>query len=177
MSAAPCLPSGLSLRSALSHDAQAFVALFEALAGETDFLLFGPGERGMSLARQAELFSAPAAQQVTFLARDGELPVGFATASSGRGRAARTASVVMGVSRTHHRRGIGRVLLANVEQWARAQALRRLELSVRADNAAAIALYRAAGFEHEGTRRDCLFGSGAFHSELVMGRVYSKEVT
>lgn len=43
-------------------------------------------------------------------------------------------------------RGVGRRLLADAERGARARGCERLRLEVRADNAAAIALYQAAGY-------------------------------
>lgn len=42
--------------------------------------------------------------------------------------------------------GLGRHLLADAQEQARARGCRRIGLEVRADNASAIALYRAAGY-------------------------------
>jgi RimJ/RimL family protein N-acetyltransferase len=51
-------------------------------------------------------------------------------------------------------RGLGRRLLDLVVAEAAAAGARKVELEVFTDNAVAIALYEAAGFELEGVRRD-----------------------
>jgi ribosomal protein S18 acetylase RimI-like enzyme len=53
---------------------------------------------------------------------------------------------------SHQKRGIGALLLDEVERRARAASITRLELSVRADNAAALRLYERTGFVRELTR-------------------------
>lgn len=63
-------------------------------------------------------------------------------------------------------RGLGRELLAHLIDTARARGCRRLQLEVRADNAAAIALYESAGF---GTVRRRPRYYPDFSDALVMG--------
>jgi ribosomal protein S18 acetylase RimI-like enzyme len=75
----------------------------------------------------------------------------------------------MGVVAEHRHRGLGRRLL--VETLAQAHGLRRIELIVRADNTAAIALYRSCGFELEGTCRSYLRHDGLEHDALLMARL------
>lgn len=50
--------------------------------------------------------------------------------------------------------------------WARG--LTRIELSVRADNANAQALYKRLGFEPEGLRRRSVRVDGQYHDSLAM---------
>ena len=65
-------------------------------------------------------------------------------------------------------RGVGSALLEAVIAWARSRAFTRLELSAPARSAAALALYRRAGFGAMGERRPM---PGRPHLELVeMGR-------
>lgn len=75
----------------------------------------------------------------------------------------------MGVVAEHRHRGLGRRLL--VETMARARSLRRIELIVRADNVAAITLYRSCGFEVEGTCRSYLRHEGVEYDALLMARL------
>jgi len=67
--------------------------------------------------------------------------------------------------------GLGTRLLAETLQRARQTGLQRAELIVRADNAPAIALYRRAGFELEGTLRDYLRVGGVSCDALLMARL------
>lgn len=67
--------------------------------------------------------------------------------------------------------GVGRQLLTGLlevaDNWMK---LRRVELSVYADNEAAIALYRKLGFEDEGLLRDYAIRDGQFTDALTMAR-------
>jgi ribosomal-protein-alanine N-acetyltransferase len=58
------------------------------------------------------------------------------------------------IDKGHQRKGIGRKLLEAMLSLARHEDMRRMVLEVRASNQAAIALYRASGFEQIGLRRD-----------------------
>lgn len=62
------------------------------------------------------------------------------------------ATLTLGVHPSYQRQGAGRALMQALVEHARSTALERLELSVRADNHRALALYRSLGFRHEGTR-------------------------
>ncbi|HET6971680.1 MAG TPA: GNAT family N-acetyltransferase, partial [Phenylobacterium sp.] len=69
-------------------------------------------------------------------------------------------------------RGVGTALMAAVvdlaDNWLQ---VRRLELSVYADNARAIALYERFGFEREGLNRDYAWRNGAFVDSIAMARL------
>ena len=66
-------------------------------------------------------------------------------------------------------RGGGRALLAAVQEHARASGAHKISLEVWTDNARAIALYAAAGFEVEGLRRDHYRRrDGSLRSTLIM---------
>ncbi len=66
-------------------------------------------------------------------------------------------------------RGGGRALLAAVQEHARASGAHKISLEVWTDNARAIALYAAAGFQVEGLRRDHYRRrDGSLRSTLIM---------
>jgi ribosomal protein S18 acetylase RimI-like enzyme len=66
------------------------------------------------------------------------------------------------------RRGHGRALLEHAIGWAREVGLLRLELTVRADNVRALALYAACGFREESRRpRYVRLPDGTFVDDLV----------
>ena len=77
----------------------------------------------------------------------------------------------MGVAASHRRLGVGTALLAATLEAARARGFTRVELVVREDNAAAVALYRSHGFETEGRLRDYLVVDGRAYDALQMARL------
>jgi len=88
------------------------------------------------------------------------------------GRRAHSGTLGMGVHDDFQGRGIGTALMAAVVEAAdRWLAIKRLQLTVYADNAPAIALYRKFGFEVEGTHRAFAFRDGAYVDALTMARL------
>jgi len=77
----------------------------------------------------------------------------------------------MGVAASHRGHGVGSALLRATVDQAFAQGLTRVELVVREDNEAAIALYRRHGFELEGRLRCYLIVDGTTHDALQMARI------
>jgi putative acetyltransferase len=65
---------------------------------------------------------------------------------------------------------VGSALLGTTLEAAATKGLWRIELVVRADNAAAIALYERHGFELEGRLRDYLVVDGRACDALQMAR-------
>ena len=82
------------------------------------------------------------------------------------------------VAREFQRRGVGSALMAALidyaDQWA---GVLRLELTVYADNEAAIALYRKFGFVVEGTHRAYALRQGRYDDVLAMARLHPSPPT
>jgi putative acetyltransferase len=87
-------------------------------------------------------------------------------------RRSHAASLGMAVHDAYAGRGVGTALMAAIvdlaDNWLQ---VRRLELSVYADNARAIALYERFGFEREGVGRAYAWRDGAYVDSLNMGRL------
>lgn len=164
----------VQIREATSNDAGALLALKSALDYETRFMLLEPGERTSNASEVAEqLHSAAARSNSAVLVADlaGEL-VGYVEAIGGRVRRNRhTAHVVIGVRQVHAGQGIGRRLLAELERWARANGVHRLELTVMTHNERAVALYRKMGYRVEGTRQAALLVENQLVDELWMAKL------
>jgi putative acetyltransferase len=91
---------------------------------------------------------------------------------AGNLRRSHAASIGMAVHDGYTGRGAGRALLAAlIDQADRWLDIRRLELTVFADNARAIALYERFGFEREGVMRAYAFRDGAYADTLAMARL------
>ena len=110
---------------------------------------------------------------VVLVADDQETLLGYVEADGGRFRRNRhSAQVVIGVRQHAAERGLGRALLQELSRWAERQGVHRLELTVMAHNSRAVALYRSAGYELEGTRRHSLLLDGAYVDELSLAKLH-----
>lgn len=98
--------------------------------------------------------------------------VGSADIFHYKGRRRHAGDVGMAVHDDFQRRGIGSALMAALidvaDNWLD---LKRLELTVYADNGAAIRLYQKFGFEVEGTLRGYAFRAGQYADSLYMARL------
>jgi RimJ/RimL family protein N-acetyltransferase len=97
---------------------------------------------------------------------------GYVQGAGGRfRRSRRTVHVVIGVRAAASGQGVGSGLLRELESWARAHGLHRLELTVVAHNRRASGLYERMGFTVEGRRRECLLVDGTLVDELYMAKL------
>ncbi|QND53366.1 GNAT family N-acetyltransferase [Phyllobacterium sp. 628] len=98
--------------------------------------------------------------------------VGHAGLHRSDGRRAHAANLGIGVHDDFTRRGIGKALLRALidaaDNWLN---IKRIELTVYCDNAAAIRLYEKFGFEREGLHRDYAFKQGGFVDAVAMARL------
>jgi ribosomal-protein-alanine N-acetyltransferase len=74
------------------------------------------------------------------------------------------------VDSNRQRSGWGRKLLDEMMALARRHDMRRMVLEVRASNAAAISLYRSAGFADIGLRREYYAAENGREDAILMGR-------
>ena len=102
-------------------------------------------------------------------------PGGFAVAADsgfaiGRAIAGEAELITIAVDPAARRRGIGGTLLAAFETEARARGADTAFLEVAADNAAAIALYRGAGWDETGRRRSYYPRPGGAVDAITMAK-------
>jgi RimJ/RimL family protein N-acetyltransferase len=165
---------GIIIRTITVGDAAAFLELCRKLDRETTLMMLEPNERGTTAAEQrAAIADVLATDNATIIVADaGHELVGYVAATGGRyRRERRTAYIVAGVRQTYAGRGVGRRLFVELDRWARAQRLQRLELTVQTRNAPAVRLYTKLGFEIEGTRRQALLVDGAYIDEHYMAKL------
>lgn len=84
---------------------------------------------------------------------------------------AHVAELTLAVHTGHQGRGVGRLLMLALIDWARAcPTVEKIELRVRASNDRAIALYRSLGFVDEGRFRNRIkLGPEVYIDDLSMG--------
>jgi putative acetyltransferase len=98
--------------------------------------------------------------------------VGTASLARRAGRCLHAADIGMGVHDDFYGRGIGSALLGALVEAADGWLnVKRLQLTVYTDNAAAIGLYRKFGFQEEGVLRAFAFRDGAYVDALSMARL------
>ena len=139
----------------------------DIVAREEKFLAFTqapPFEQSFSFYRALKACGAP-----HFVVLDGETVVGWVDVSPQMGEArAHIGTLGIALVPGVRRQGLGERLLRTAIGAAWAKGLTRIELSVRADNARAIALYERCGFVHEGTLRRGFCIAGQSYDVHVM---------
>jgi putative acetyltransferase len=161
-------PDGLTIRARLASDAAGIAALHN-LPGYRFGTLRTPYHSADEIRKGIENQPAMVTALVAVLE---DQVVGDIGLTRHVGRRAHSGSFGMGVHDAFRGRGIGAALLGEVvamaDHWYN---LKRLEMTVYADNDAALALYRKFGFEVEGTLRHFAFRDGAFVDALTMARL------
>lgn len=111
---------------------------------------------------------------VQWVAVDGTRVVGWADIlRHGADAVTHCGRLGMGVLPAYRQQGLGRRLLRAAIASAHARGITRIELDVRSDHAAAIALYEAEGFSREALKRDALRFDGVRFDAVQMSLLQS----
>ena len=165
------MSTAIDVRQAQPSDAARLHALRAALSGETDFLLLEPQEsrdgaddEGPRIAWMNERPNC-----LSLVADVSGQLVGFLNAMGGQvNRQRHCCRLALGVRRSHWGQGVATAMLAEALSWSRRVGIVRVELTVHTTNHRALALYKRAGFQVEGTRRCSLMVAGARTDEFLM---------
>lgn len=112
------------------------------------------------------------AKDLQFVALDGDKVIGWCDIVRRRHEALRHSGLLaIGVVPEYRGRGIGTDLMKRAIASAWRRRLTRIELTVRADNLAAVALYRRMGFKIEGTHRKAIRLDGKYFDQLGMALI------
>jgi len=143
------------IRPAEPADATALVALASAVGAEPEgWLLADANWRSVADERRYIRSIRRHPDAALYVAEvDGDLVGRLSLARDPHRSSAHVADLGVMVSASHRRRGIGRALLAQAEEWARQSGVAKLELHVFPHNAPALGLYEKLGYEREGLRR------------------------
>ena len=125
-----------------------------------------------SVSTTRQKMSTSGSNFVCLVASSEEEIVGMASLTRFEGRRSHVGAVGMGVHDDYVGKGLGTRLLTSLlevaDDW---WALRRIELTVNADNTPAIGLYERMGFEREGVLRDYALRGGEFINAVSMARL------
>jgi RimJ/RimL family protein N-acetyltransferase len=165
-------PGELNVRRATAQDAEAFASVVAAVAAEERWIGTEPP---VDIPQFAERVRAQleADDVLWVLELDGRV---VGTLGLHPTRAAGVMSIGMCILEEARGRGGGRLFVETVVAHALASPLHKVELEVWPDNARAIALYEAYGFELEGERRQHYRRrDGTLRSSLIMARLLDRE--
>lgn len=151
---------------AIEH-AAGFHACLDAVAREARWLA---QTRALPLERiEGFVRDSVAHDAVQFVALDGATVVGWADIFAAWADAVRHCGTLgMGLLPGYRGRGLGERLLRACLTKAEEQGLTRIELQVRADNAAAIRLYERVGFVREAVLRRAMRFDGVHYDAVQM---------
>ncbi|MEN1968487.1 GNAT family N-acetyltransferase [Lentibacillus sp. N15] len=162
------------IRVVKENEAEALLDLVKQVEAESPYMLHGAGERKTTVESMRKMITTSAAGEnssILVAEEKGEL-AGYCLAMGGKAnRIQHSAYIVIGILEAHHGKGIGTAFFTTVEHWAKSQDLRRLELTVTVENEAAIGLYKKAGFDVEGVKKDSLLIGGVFKDEYYMAKL------
>lgn len=82
-------------------------------------------------------------------------------------------SLGIGVSAPYRGQGVGKALMSAALQKAKQKGLTRIELTVRENNASAIALYEKMGFEKEGVHKNGVCIDGKYENHIFMALLFN----
>ena len=169
-----CDGSRVSLRSPVPEDAEALLGYLDRVRRESDFLQFGPQDNLPTVEQEREWIKgatlAPTSRQI--LAEADGAPVALAGlhGSAAFAKTAHRASLGISVRADWQGRGLGRWLMNDLVEWARANpSLDLLTLSVYDGNDRARVLYASLGFVVDGVTPGAIRGAeGAAVDEVHM---------
>ena len=158
----------LTFRWAQPRDAESLLACMQSVE-QSGQMMVNPGERQLSKGRLEKQL-----QQTSpfWVALSKQEVVGYVLVKRNTlQRKQHCAYLVMGVHEGFRGKGIGKQLLQTLLQEKSQPLITRFELTVRADNHAARALYESFGFQKEGIVRHSLWIDGAYVDEWLMSKL------
>ncbi|WP_409302093.1 GNAT family N-acetyltransferase [Peribacillus sp. SCS-155] len=161
------------IRKAVPEDAAKLADLIHSVE-ESNTMLFGPGER--KLTEEAQLktivrLNDDPQSELLVAELSGELAGYLIIIGNTPIRVRHRIYLVVGVAEHARGKGVGTLLFEFMEDWASRKGIRRIELTVLANNTAALALYKKRGFRIEGTKRDSLYIDGHYVDEYYLSKL------
>ncbi len=141
------------IEKAICDDAEAILEYLKKVGSETDNLTFG--SEGLSLSVEEEVAYIKELENsgdgVLFVAKDNGRIIGDAGLDRLPRRMHHRADLGIAVLKEYWNKGVGSRLLTEIIKFAKENSIGVIDLQVRSDNAAAIALYKRFGFKKLGT--------------------------
>ncbi|AJD89634.1 GCN5 family N-acetyltransferase [Jeotgalibacillus malaysiensis] len=162
------------IREIETKDAENFRLLIQQVESQSEFMMMESGERQTTSEQQLRQIESlkKQANSTVLVAEDEDQLTGYLFAIGGSSRRnSHAAYLVIGILTEYRAKGVGTQLFQQLEKWAAAQGISRLELTVVIENEAGLALYKKQGFEVEGTKRQSLKINGSLVDEYYMSKL------
>lgn len=163
------------IRKAVEKDAAEIVRYSNMIGGETGFLSYGENEFTYNTDQERQVIREynEAKNRLFIVAvADGCMCGTLTFWGNSRKRLYHWGEFGISVQKKYWNMGIGHALLNYMMDWAKDGGIvRKIDLMVREDNIAAIALYEKMGFEIEGRIRRAMRVDNIFYDFLYMGKL------
>ncbi|WNS45110.1 GNAT family N-acetyltransferase [Paenibacillus sp. MMS20-IR301] len=166
----------VTLRELAPEDAGALLSLQHRLDQETAYMMLAPGERKSEIQQVEEMIASFAKADTSILigAEAGGELAGYLSVRGGSfSRNKHSAYIVIGILKQYQGMGIGNGLFIEMDRWAKASGIVRLELTVMIHNERAVALYTRQGFDIEGVKKKSLLVNGEWVDEYYMSKLFT----
>ncbi len=173
--------TNFTVRKAIPADARGYIALIKGVLREQPPVdtPYAPDEFDPPVERIRDRIAEVAASDnsLFLVAEGGRKIVGTLTCGGGTLAADRHMTALgIYVAKDWRDQGMGRALMTRCVEWAQASpVIERVELEVYAQNARAIHLYEAFGFEREGVKRRLYYQHGTPIDMLIMALLLEKQ--
>lgn len=164
----------LLIRPAGHGDARFLADLQKQTESESDFLLYGKGERSLSTqkVRKQIISWNQSGQSVIYLAILNGEHVGYLIAEGNdAARASHRLDLLLAVQKKAQGKGIATALLHKTEEWAKEKAITRLELTILEANTPARKFFEKNGYESEGIRKNAIVIENKPQNEIYMAKM------
>ncbi len=160
----------LQVRPVTTGDAEALLTYLNQIGGESDNLTFGADAfETMTVENEQEYIQNIGEKSVMLVGMMGEEIATLAAMKvSSKARLSHRASLSLSVKKKYWQRGIGTQMLGKLIDHARQNGVEVLEVQIRSDHNAAIALCNKWGFETLGTFRRFLRIDGVDYDAVLM---------
>lgn len=163
----------VSIREAVKEDASRIIDYLCMVAGETDFLTFGPGEFLPTFDQEVAAIEEMrrASNKTMIVAEVDNKIIGCMSFSGGtRPRVQHTGELGISILRDYWGLGVGTDMMEYLIDWGKdSKVIRKFNLRVRDDNTRAIKLYKKLGFIEEGITTREFYINGKFFDFVRMG--------
>lgn len=155
------------------EDAQIFLELLTALDNETKYMMYEKDERSQNIDDIKDQIRNVNKNGIILALKENEKMLGYISGQIGDFRRIKhSAYIVMGIKQVFSGRGYGSLLIDSIFEWALANKLKRLELTVMVHNSKALNLYEKKGFKVEGLKKHSLLIDNEKIDEYYMAKLF-----